>query len=216
MKLIHSIGPNPRVVRMFLAEKGITLPTEEVDILVGDNRKEDFLARNPGGQSPALELDDGTIVAETAVICEYLEEKHPDPVLIGATAEERALARTWQRRVELGITEHMYNGFRYAEGHEMFKNRLHCIPGAAADLKAAAQAKLAWLDALMGDKPFICGDALRFVDITLYCCLDFVKDVGQPLNPKLTQVYAWFQRMDARPSAVSSLHPTSGEARMRG
>lgn len=216
MKLIHSFGPNPRVVRMFLAEKGLTLPTEEVDILAGDNRKEGFLARNPGGQSPALELDDGTIVAETAVICEYLEEKHPEPVLIGRTAEERALARTWQRRVELGITEHMYNGFRYAEGYEMFKNRVHCIPAAAADLKAAAQEKLAWLDALMGDKPFICGNALRFVDITLYCCMDFAKDVGQPLNPALTKVHAWFQRMDARPSAAASLHPASAQARMRG
>ena len=137
-------------------------------------------------------------------------------MLIRRTAEERALARTWQRRVELGITEHMYNGFRYAEGHEMFKNRLHCIPAAAGDLKAAAQEKLTWLDALMGDKPFICGDALRFVDLTLYCCMDFVKDVGQPLNPKLTKVHAWFQRLDARPSAISSLHPASAEARMRG
>jgi glutathione S-transferase len=216
MKLIHSFGPNPRVVRMFLAEKGLTLPTEEIDILAGENRREGFLARNPGGQSPALELDDGTIVAETAVICEYLEEQHPSPVLIGRTAEERAIARTWQRRVELGITEHMYNGFRFAEGYEMFKNRVHCIPSAAAELKASAQEKLAWLDGLLGDQPFICGNELRFVDITLFCCMDFAKDVGQPLNPDLKKVHAWFQRLEARPSAVSSLHPASGQARMRG
>lgn len=216
MKLIHSFGPNPRVVRMFLAEKGLSLPSEEVDILAGANRQEGFLKRNPGGQSPALELDDGTVIAETAVICEYLEEKHPAPVLIGRTAEERAHARTWQRRVELGITEFMYNGFRYAEGYEMFKNRVHCIPAAAAELKVAAQEKLAWLDGLMGSNAFICGNELRFVDITLYCCMDFAKDVGQALDPALKNVHAWFQRMDARPSATASLHPAWSQVKMRG
>ena len=131
MKLIDSFGPNPRVVRMCLAEKGLTLPSEQIDLLGGENRQSAYLARNPGGQLPALELDDGTVIAETAVICEYLEEVHPTPSLVGATAAERAVARTWQRRVELNITEHVYNGFRYAEGFELFKNRLYCIPEAA-------------------------------------------------------------------------------------
>jgi glutathione S-transferase len=216
MKLIHSFGPNPRIVRMFMAEKGITLPSEEVDILGGENRQDAFLKRNPAGQSPALELDDGTIVAETAVICELLEEKYPNPTLIGKTAEERALSRTWQRRVELNITEHMYNGFRFAEGYELFKNRVHCIPSAAADLKASAQEKLTWLDGLMGSQPFICGKDLRFIDMALYCCMDFAKDVGQPINPALKNVGAWFKRMDARPSATSSLHPAWQQTKMRG
>ncbi len=216
MKLIHSFGPNPRVARMCLAEKGITLPMEEIDILAAQNRQEGYLKRNPGGQTPALELDDGTVVAETAVICEYLEEKHPNPPLIGRTAEERAVARTWQRRVELNITENMYNGFRYAEGYEMFKNRVHCIPAAAADLKATAQEWLEKIDGLMGDKPFICGSEIRFVDITLYCCMDFAQGVGQTLNPKLTKINAWFQRMAARPSATASLHPAWEQVKMRG
>ena len=216
MKLIHSFGPNPRIVRMFMLEKGITLPTEEVDILAGDNRKEGFLKRNPAGQSPALELDDGTVVAETAVICEYLEEKHPTPSLIGKTAEERAVSRTWQRRVELNITEHMYNGFRYAEGYELFKNRVHCIPSAASEIKAGAQKQLAWLDGQLGNMDFICGKDLRFTDISLYCCLDFTKGVGQPLNPELNNINAWFKRMEARPSAEASLHPASEQTKMRG
>ncbi len=216
MKLIHSFGPNPRVVRMFMLEKGISLPSEEVDILAGDNRKDAYLKRNPGGQSPALELDDGTIVAETAVICEYLEEKHPTPVLIGATAEERAVARMWQRRVELNITENMYNGFRYAEGLELFKNRMHCMPAAAGELKAIAQEKLAWLDGLIAGRDFICGGQPRFVDVTLYCCMDFCKDVGQPIKPELENVNAWFKRMEARPSAAASLHPTWQQVKMRG
>ncbi|MBI2799639.1 MAG: glutathione S-transferase family protein [Gammaproteobacteria bacterium] len=216
MKLIHSFGPNPRIVRMFLAEKGIALPMEEVDILAGENRQEGFLKRNPAGQSPALELDDGTVVAETAVICELLEEKHPNPPLIGKTPEERAVSRTWQRRVELNITEHMYNGFRFAEGYELFKNRVHCIPSAAADLKASAQEKLVWLDGLMAGHDFICGNQLRFIDIGLYCCLDFAKDVGQPLNTNLKNLNGWYKRMDARPSATSSLHPGWEQAKMRG
>ncbi|MGE3772081.1 MAG: glutathione S-transferase family protein [Gammaproteobacteria bacterium] len=216
MKLIDSFGPNPRVVRMFMAEKGLSLPTEEIDLLGGENRKEGYLKRNPGGQLPALELDDGTVIAETAVICEYLEEKHPTPALIGTTAEERAMARTWQRRVELNITEHVYNGFRFAEGYELFKNRVHCIPAAAADLKATAQEWLTKLDGLIAGRDYICGNAPRFVDVTLYCCLDFAKDVGQPLNPALKNLNAWYQRMNARPSATASLHPAWEQVKMRG
>ena len=216
MKLIDSFGPNPRVVRMFLAEKGLTLPSEEVNLLGGENRQDGYLSRNPGGQLPALELDDGTVIAETAVICEYLEELHPTPVLIGSTAAERAEARMWQRRVELNITEHMYNGFRFAEGYELFKNRVHCIPGAASELKATAQEWLAKLDGLIAGRDFIAGNAPRFVDITLYCCMDFAQGVNQAINPELKNINAWFQRMHARPSATSSLHPAWEQIKMRG
>ena len=216
MKLIDSFGPNPRVVRMCLAEKGLNLPSEQIDLLGGENRQSAYLARNPGGQLPALELDDGTVIAETAVICEYLEEIHPTPALVGATAAERAVSRTWQRRVELNITEHVYNGFRYAEGIELFKNRLYCIPEAAPGLKAKAQDWLTKLDALIAGRDFICGNAIRFADITLYCCLDFAKDMNQPLNPALTNLNAWFKRMDARPSAQASLHPAWEQIKMRG
>ena len=94
MKLIESIGPNPRLVRMYLAEKGIEIPTEEIDILGGANRQPGYTDRNPFGQLPSLELDDGTVIAETTVICEYLEEKHPDPPLVGTTAEGRAFTRS--------------------------------------------------------------------------------------------------------------------------
>lgn len=215
MKLIDSLGPNPRVVRMFMAEKGITLPSEEVDILANENRQEGYLKRNPSGQMPALELDDGTFIAETAAICEYLDEKYPRLSLIGQSAEERAVSRMWQRRVELNIIEHIYNRWRYAEGYELFKNRVHCIPAAADDLKAIGQEKLAWLDGLMGNQAFICGSALRFIDISLYCCLDFAKDVGQPLNPDLRNINAWFKRMDERPSATASLHPSWQQVKMR-
>ena len=115
MKLYDSLGPNPRVVRMFMREKGIELPSEQVDILGGANRRPPYTDRNPSGQMPSLELDDGSVLAETAAICEYLEEKHPEPPLVGRTPEERAETRMWTRRVEFNITEHLYNGFRFGE-----------------------------------------------------------------------------------------------------
>ena len=90
MKLLNSMGPNPRMVRMFMIEKGIELEGLEHDILGAENRKSPYTDKNPGGQMPALELDDGSVLAETVVICEYLEEVHPSPALIGATAQERA------------------------------------------------------------------------------------------------------------------------------
>src|SRR5689334_1268651 len=107
MKFYNSLGPNPRCVRMFMAEKGISIPSTEVNLMAADNRKPPYTDRNPGGQMPALELDNGSTLAETVAICEYLEEKNPTPALVGTTAEERAETRMWQRRIELNITEHL-------------------------------------------------------------------------------------------------------------
>ncbi len=167
MRLYNSLGPNPRCVRMFTAEKGITLPTIELDILGAENRRAPYTDKNPGGQMPALELDNGSVLGETVAICEYLEDKHPTPALIGATPEEKAETRMWQRRVELNITENLYNGFRYAEGLQMFKDRMHCLPEAATGLKAIVQEKLEWLDKLMEGKTFIVGNRLTLPDIIL-------------------------------------------------
>ncbi len=203
MKLYTSVGPNPKVVRMFMAEKGIELPKVEVDIRGGENRREPYLSKNPSGQSPALELDNGTVLAEITAICEYLDELHPKNSLIGTTPEERAETRMWARRIDLGIMEPMANGFRYAEGLKMFQNRIHCIPQAANDLKQTAQEKLKWLDGLMGGKQFVCGNRLTLADILLFAFVDFFAGVGQPINPELKNIVAWHARMKARPSAAA-------------
>ena len=216
MKLLNTFGPNPRMVRMFLLEKGINLPMQQFDLLAGENRKPPYTDKNPAGQTPALELDNGTVIAETVVICEYLDEINPGSTLVGKNAEEKAIARMWQRRVELNITEPTYNGFRFAEGLGLFKDRMHCIPEAAAGLKESAQKNLKWLDGLIAGRNFIAGNELRLVDLVLYCCLDFAKGVGQPLNPELKNINAWFQRMDARPSATASLSPGWEQVGMRG
>jgi glutathione S-transferase len=192
------------MVRMFMAEKGLEVARVEVDLRGGENRREPYLAVNPAGQTPALELDDGTVLTEITAICEYVDELKKDtPSLIGDTPEERAFTRMWTRRIDLNIVEPATNGFRFAEGLKMFQNRVRCIPQAADDLKATARDKLAWLDGLMGAKPFIAGNKLTMADILLFAFLDFLNKVGQPLDPGLKNLGAWFGRMKARPSAAA-------------
>ena len=203
MKLYNSMGPNPHVVRMFLAEKGLDIPLEKVDLMGGENRKEPYLAKNPAGQTPALELDDGSVLTEITAICEYLDEVSPGPSLIGSTPEERANTRMWVRRIDLNIVEPMAQGFRYAEGLPLFQSRMRCIPQAAADLKEIAKEKLAWLDGLIAGRSLICGDKLTLADILLFAFLEFGATVGQPVDPGLANVTAWFGRMKARPSATA-------------
>ena len=130
MKLINSVGPNPHVVRMFAAERGIQLDKEDLDIMAGLNRQSDYLKKNPAGQSPCLELDDGSYLSEITAICEYLDEKFPGDSLMGSTPEQRAEARMWTRRVDLGICEPLANGFRFGEGLPMFQGRMRCLPDA--------------------------------------------------------------------------------------
>ena len=134
----------------------------------------------------------------TAVV-EYLDEK-TDGSLIGATAEERAETRMWTRRIDLSICETLGNGFRFAEGLPLFKDRIRCIPQAAEDFKAIAQEKLVWLDGLMDGKEFICGDRFTLADILLFAFLEFGSSVGQPLDAKCERLQAWYARVAARPS----------------
>lgn len=203
MKLYNSIGPNPRVVRMFMHEKGIEVPRQEVDIRAAENRREPYLSVNPSGQCPALQLDDGRVITEITAICEYLEDKFPQKPLIGTTPEEKAETRMWTRRIDLNIVEPLANGFRFAEGLKMFQDRLHCIPQAADDLKLSAQKKLAWLDGLMDGKQFVAGDRFTLADILLFCFLDFGRSVNQPFSPELRNIAAWYDRVKARPSAAA-------------
>lgn len=204
MKFYDSIGPNPRMVRMFMAEKGITIPVEKVDLLKGENRKEPYLKRNTFGQTPALELDDGSFLGEITAICEYLDEKNPNDTLIGKTPEQRAETRMWTRRIDLNIVEPMANGFRYSEGLGLFKDRIPTIPEAAPGLKKVAQHNLAWLDKQMESKQFVAGSRLTLADILLFAFLDFGATVGQPIPAELKNLTAWFERMKARPSAAAS------------
>jgi glutathione S-transferase len=184
-----------------MAEKGITIPLEKVDLRAGDNRKEPHLKRNPHGQMPTLELDNGSHVSEITAICEYLEDKHPKPALIGSTPEEKAECRMWTRRVDLNICEPLANGYRYGEGNDFFKSRILTVPEASPGLKAVAQNRIKWLDGQLADgREFLCGKRFTLADILLYCFVSFFAKVGQPVDPANKNVGAWLERVGARPS----------------
>lgn len=203
MKLYNSIGPNPQVVRMFLAELGMELETVEVDLMAGENRQEEHLKRNPSGQMPTLELDDGSYLAEITAICEYLDEKNGGTELIGKTPEERAETRMWTRRIDLQIIEPLTSGFRYAEGLKLFETRMRTIPEAAEGLKAIAQEKIAWLNDQMEGKEFICGSRFSLADVMLFCFLNFGTTVGQGIDQECKNIVSWYERVEGRPSSTA-------------
>ncbi len=202
MKFHDSIGPNPKLVRMFAAEKGFSFDeTISVDLMQGENRREPYLSKNPAGQVPGLELEDGNFIAETIAICEYLEERQPTPALIGNSPEERAETRMWVRRVEWKIVQPMADGFRFAEGQPLFKDRIRVIPEAADGLKATAQDGLQWLDGQIAGRETIVPGRFSLADVALYSFLEFGSSVGQPLDPAHTAVGAWFAATAKRESA---------------
>lgn len=202
MKLYDAtIAPNPRRVRIFLAEKGLSVPLEQVDIRSGVNRQPDFLAKNPLGGLPVLELDDGRCIAESLAICEYFEDLHPEPALIGRTPEERAFTRMWERRVEQNVMGTMLGAFRH--GSPFFKGRITQVPEMVEPSRAAAAKQLAWLDELLGQHEFVAGDRYSIADITLFCTIDFGGMVGESYDPNLKNLSRWHEAMKARPSAAA-------------
>lgn len=205
MRFYDSFGMNPRIVRFFMLEKNIRLETRTVDIFSMENRREPYLSLNPSGQTPLLELDDGTCLAETGAICEYLEEKYPDPPLVGETAEERAVTRMWWRRVEINICLPMLYGFYFGEGFDIFKERTHCLPEAADGMKARGRKGMEWLDPLITDGRWLAGDRFTVADICLYCYIDALRDVNQPIPEGCDRLSAWFTRVGLRPAARESV-----------
>jgi len=206
MKLYKSVGPNPRVTLLYLAEKGIEIERVEVDMVNAENRGDAFLKINPAGTCPALELDDGTIISETTAICEYLEELYPDNNLVGNTPEERAQVRMWCRRIDLKISEPLAFAVHSGEAMEVFKGRMRLFPYAVEELYAYADDGLRWLDKQIAGREFIAGDRLTLADITLFGHLDYFQHAGRPIGDYCPNLVAWHQRMSARPSADASLH----------
>jgi glutathione S-transferase len=201
MKFYNSIGPNPRAVRMFMAEKNLKIPLAEVDLLKGENRQPPYTQKNNAGQLPCLELEDGSTISEITAICEYLEDTNPKPALIGASPKEKAETRMWTRRIDLNIVEPLANGFRYSQGLPIFKDRIPTAPEAAEGLKRVAQDRMLWLDKMIAGRQWVCGDRFSYADIHLFAFLDFGKQVGQMPNPEAKTLAAIYDRAAARPSA---------------
>ena len=210
MKLYQSVGPNPRVVLMYLAETGLAVEHRFVDIMAAENRQPDFVAKSPLGHTPLLELDDGCCIAESVAICEYLDEALGGHALVGATAAERGRTRMLVRIVDQIVVVPMTAGFRGAEGLSMFESRVLCLPDAAADLKRLAADGLAQVDRMIGDGPWIAGERFSLADVLLYSFVEFGAMVGQSPDPALTHLAAWRDRVAARPSAAVSANPQYG------
>jgi glutathione S-transferase len=149
---------------------------------------------------PTLELDDGSYLSEITAICEYLEEKKPEPAMIGNTPEQRAECRMWTRRVDLNICEPLANGYRFGEALKFFEKRIPVAPEASPGLKMIAANRLQWLNDQMAGKDYLCGKRFTLADILLYCWIDFGNQVGQPLDPANTNLAAWFARVGTRPT----------------
>jgi glutathione S-transferase len=200
VKLYDSaLAPNPRRVRIFLAEKGIAVPTVQVDIGKADNRKPEFLAKNPLGGLPVLELDDGRYIAESVAICRYFEETHPQPPLMGVDAADKAMVEMWNRRMELEVLSPCAQSFRHT--HDFFKGRIEQVPEFGAASKKHALVRLAWLDEVLADREFIAGDRYTIADITALVGIDFGRVTGIKIGPDQKNLERWHQAVSTRPSA---------------
>ena len=206
MKLYNSLGPNPHVVRMFAAEKGIVLPLQAVDVMNAEHRRPAYGERvNTMMQTPALETDDGAVICEVTAICEYLEELHPSPPLVGSTPAERAETRMWLRRIDLNILEGRSRAFRATGARAFYEGKilLLSVP-AAEELKSLVADRILWLDGQMTGKPYLCGERYSLADILLYCFMTFGAPAGRNnLPPGADRLQAWYQRVAARPAATA-------------
>ncbi len=200
MKLYDSaMAPNPRRVRIFLAEKGIEVPTEQVDIAKAENRKPPFLAKNPMGVLPVLELDDGTCIAESIAICRYFEAEQPDPPLFGVGTVDIALVEMWNRRMELEVFNAITGTFRNT--HDFFKGRIPQVKEWGEVCRGAAEKRLAWLDEVLADREFIAGERFTVADITALCGIDFGRVSQIVIQPEQKNLSRWHEAVSSRPSA---------------
>ncbi|MEQ8320830.1 MAG: glutathione S-transferase family protein [Rhodospirillales bacterium] len=193
-------GPNPRRVRIYLAEKNLSVPMETVDIMTRRNRQPDFLEKNPTGGIPILELDDGTCIAESVAICRYFEELHPEPPLFGTGAKERAIVEMWLRRVELNLMVPI--GMVWVHGHPLTAKLIRQIPEAAAQNRVRTAMGYKLLNDQLADNEFIAGDTYSIVDAVALATYDFGAGlVGVPPEDGLTHLARWQAAVSARPSA---------------
>jgi glutathione S-transferase len=200
MKIYNSpTAPNPRRVRVFLAEKGVQVPYEDVDIGKAVNRQPEFRKKNPMAGVPVLELDDGTCIAESVAICRYFEELHPEPNLFGVGAKERAQVDMWNRRMEFNLLQPIADTFR--QRHEFFKGRIRQVPEYADIQRLNAEDSLKWLDGELANRKFIAGDRFTIADITAMIAVDFGRVSKIAIQPDQKNLARWHAEVSARPSA---------------
>jgi glutathione S-transferase len=201
MKLYNSpLAPNPRRVRIFLAEKNLNVPIVNVDLGRLEQKSDEFAAINPFQRIPVLELEDGVVLSESIAICRYFEEIHPEPPLFGVGALERATVEMWQRRLEFGLLTHIANAFRHSHPH-MAQMEVPQIAELAQSSKPKAVEVMARIDRVLENRPFIAGDRFSVADISGLVALDFARTARIAIPEELSQLRRWHQQLSARPSA---------------
>jgi glutathione S-transferase len=201
MKLYDSgRAPNPRRTRIFLAEKGISVPTEQVDMMAMQHKTPEYTAINPLQRMPALVLDDGTIITESIAICRYFEAVQPAPPLFGVGAKEIALVEMWNRRCELNLLFTVAHVFRHS--HPAMKElEVPQVAAWAEANKPRVAEFLTLLDKELASRPFIAGERFSVADITALCAVDFMKPSKLSMPEGLNNVKRWHADVSARPSA---------------
>lgn len=192
-------APNPRRVRIFAAEKGIDLPMQEVSIPRREQKAPEYVAKNPRGQTPILELDDGMVIAESVAIMRYLEAEHPEPPLFGTTSREIAEIEMWSRRVEMILMPPV--AAVWVHTHPFTA----ALPGRNAEWGEANRPRVAdamrFFDGSLGGREYLAGDAYSAADILLLTTVDFAKFVGLEMPEECENLAAWHSQVSARPSA---------------
>jgi len=199
MKLYNlSAGLNPRRVRIFLAEKGVDIPLVDVDMTKGENAAPEYLAKNPMGKMPVLELDDGTFISESTAICRYIEALHPEPNLFGQGPLESAQIEMWDRRMELDVAVPVMHAFQH--GNPFWEGRLTQVKDYGEVASDTVRKNMAWLDKELEARDYIAADRYTVADITLQCSLIIAKAIGLRFDEQ-TNLTDWFERVTSRPSA---------------
>ena len=194
-------APNPRKVRIFLAEKGVAVPLERVRMMKREHKAPEFLTKNSLGQLPVLELDDGTCISESLAICRYFEELYPEPALFGTNAIERAQIEMWVRRAEFRLWNPMGQVWINADPRTAIVNPNQFKDYGEHSRKVVARA-MTWIDSELADgRAFLAGDRFSMADIVLLCGIDFARFVEMDMPDDARRLHAWHARVSARPSA---------------
>ena len=192
-------APNPRRVRIFLAEKGIELPETPVDLMTREHKSDAFRAKNALGQIPTLELDDGTCISETVAICRYFDEIQPDPPMFGTTPVEKALVDMWVRRAEFAMMAPVSQYWRHA--HPRTAGLLTQFKDFGESNAETYEGAQRLLDGELKGRTWLAGDSYSMADICLLTTVDFAKWIGLPLEPENEHLLAWHGRAAGRPTS---------------
>ena len=200
MKLYDTtMAPNPRRVRIFLAEKGITVPTEQVDLGAMAHTSDDFRKKNPLMRVPVLELDDGTCISESMAICRYFEETQPEPPLFGRDPKEKALVEMWNRRVELNVYNTVAAAFRH--GNPAMAQREEQVAEWGAVNQRRAPEMLSFLDQALAGSEYLVGNYFSVADISALVAVDFARIIKVRMGDEHKNLARWHAKVSARPSA---------------